>query len=168
MTAPLCLDTEVRQVPGFPTMAVTAGGDVYGPKGRRKAHPDRSGYFYVSVRLPGKVMPGKLYVHRAVLEAWVGPAPDGLEAAHRDGDQSNNAVGNLRWATHVENCGDKHAHGTMVRGVDQHSARLTEADVREIRRLGGSVSGSELGRRFGVSKSTALDVVRGRTWRHLA
>jgi hypothetical protein len=43
------------------------------------------------------------FVHHLVLEAFVGPHPDGYECDHADGDPSNNHVTNLRWVTHPEN-----------------------------------------------------------------
>lgn len=43
-------------------------------------------------------------------------------------------------------------------------AKLTAAQVDEIRRLHGTVSLAELGRRFGVSKSAVHLAVTGRTW----
>lgn len=51
-------------------------------------------------------------VHRIVLEAWVGPCPDGLEGCHNDGNAANNALSNLRWDTHANNELDKRKHGT--------------------------------------------------------
>lgn len=51
------------------------------------------------VNLPG----GTRRVHLLVLEAFVGPRPMGMEGCHRDDDQSNNALSNLRWDTPREN-----------------------------------------------------------------
>ena len=166
--APVCLHAEVRPVPGWP-VSVSAAGEVYGPHGLRKPSLDRRhGYLYVTVRLPGRARPVKLRVHRAVLLAWVGPCPPGMEGRHANGDQLDNRLTNLSWSTHVENIADKDRHGTMARGAGVGTAKLTEADVREMRRLRPGSTVAELGRRFGVGKSTAQDVVRGRTWRHLS
>jgi hypothetical protein len=169
MREPVCLPAEVRPVPGFPGLHVSAGGDIYGPRGRRKAAPDRDGYLGISVRRPGHALPGRLRVHVAVLLAWVGPRPEGMEGRHLDGDLTNNGAGNLEWATHVANIADKELHGTASRpgraGVPVRV--LTEADVVEMRRLWPAVSVSALAERFGVGKTTAGDVVRGKSWKHL-
>lgn len=166
MREPICLDAEVRKVPGT-NLAVSAGGEVFGPRGRRKATPDRDGYLSVSVRLPGHALPGRVRVHTAVLTAWKGPAPAGMEGRHLDGDVSNNAITNLEWATHQVNIGDKRRHGTMGRpGRAGVPARvLTEAEVAEMRRLWPAVSIRALAERFGVGRTTAGDVVRGKSWR---
>src|SRR5699024_6464865 len=50
-------------------------------------------------------------VHRLVLEAFVGPCPDGMEACHWDDDKTNNHVSNLRWATQSDNMHDRVRNG---------------------------------------------------------
>lgn len=48
-----------------------------------------------------------------VLEAFVGPRPEGMVARHwPDRDPTNNRLENLRWGTQSENMLDKRAHGT--------------------------------------------------------
>lgn len=56
-----------------------------------------------------------LYAHRMVLEAFVGPAPEEMEACHGNGIRDDNRVENLRWDTRSNNHADKLAHGTMSR-----------------------------------------------------
>lgn len=51
-------------------------------------------------------------MHRLVLSAFVGPAPEGMEALHRDGSRANNRIANLAWGTHAQNQRDQLAHGT--------------------------------------------------------
>ncbi len=165
---PICLDAEVRPVPGFPGYAVSAAGDVYGPKGRRRVHPGSGGYTYVTIRRPGKATPAKLRVHTAVLLAFVGPKPTGMEGRHINGDSADNRASNLVWSTHSVNVADKELHGTLLRGVDVGTAKLTEDDVRAMRRAWPATSFSALARRFGVSKSTAGAAVAGKTWAHIS
>lgn len=57
----------------------------------------------------------RLYVHRLVAAAFHGPAPDGCEVNHRDGDQSNCAASNLEWVTKSENA--RHAVNVLGRGM---------------------------------------------------
>lgn len=58
-----------------------------------------------------------LFVHVAVLTAFVGPCPDGMEGCHWDDDYRNNRLGNLRWATHADNMADKLRNGNNDRAV---------------------------------------------------
>jgi hypothetical protein len=57
----------------------------------------------------------------------------------------------------------------LARGEAQWSAKLTEADVTEIRRVygAGGVRQVDLGARFGVSQAIVSKIVRGVLWRHV-
>lgn len=59
-------------------------------------------------------------VHRLVLEAFVGPCPEGSEALHHDDVPTNNHLSNLRWGTRSENAQDR------VRNGKHHQAKKTE------------------------------------------
>lgn len=72
-------------------------------------------------------------VHRLVLEAFVGPCPEGMEALHGDGIPGNNRVDNLRWGTKHENRMDSVKHGTHANTKKTHCKeghRLLEPNLR--------------------------------------
>lgn len=54
-------------------------------------------------------------------------------------------------------------------GLRRYAAKLTESDVREIRRLyaSGGHTGLQLGERFGVSLSTVSRIVLRKNWAHV-
>ena len=60
------------------------------------------------------------WVHRLVLAAVVGPAPDGVVARHRNGDPGDNRVANLEWGTHSENLHDQVRHGSHFFAAKTH------------------------------------------------
>lgn len=64
-----------------------------------------------------------LMSHRLVLLAFAGPCPEGMEACHNDGDQTNNAPSNLRWDTRSANQMDCVAHGTNSMSSKTHCKR---------------------------------------------
>lgn len=77
-------------------------------------------------------------VHRLVMEAFVGPCPEGLEVRHLDDDPDNNHLVNLVYGTRSENLLDRVANGT------HHCARRTRCingheftPENTIRRNGG-------------------------------
>jgi hypothetical protein len=111
----------------------------------------------------------KVYrVHRLVLEAFVGPCPEGQECRHLDGDKTNNRLDNLRWDTHGENILDRFRHGTVKFGEDVPNAKLRRTDIPQILELRASGrSFRDIGGRFGVGEATIEDVVYGRTWKQL-
>lgn len=59
------------------------------------------GYRQVQLNRNGKAT--ARLVHRVVLEAFVGPCPDGMEALHRNGVRDDNRPENLRWGTRQQN-----------------------------------------------------------------
>lgn len=117
---------------------------------------------YSSIRFCGRTR----LVHHLVLEAFVGPCPDGFEACHDpDHTRTNNALSNLRWDTPSANQMDRVKHGTSNRGERSPVSKLTEQQAIEI--LNSPESGIDLARRFGVSRPTICDIRTGRTWAHL-
>lgn len=73
--------------------------------GIRKPTTHPNGYQIVALSYRNKQTARK--VHRLVLEAFVGPCPDGMEACHNDDNPFNNHLRNLRWDTHQSNCADR-------------------------------------------------------------
>ncbi|WP_353888591.1 NUMOD4 motif-containing HNH endonuclease [uncultured Corynebacterium sp.] len=70
-----------------------------------------NGRGYLKVTLAKNGVHTQRYVHQLVLETFVGPRPEGLEACHADDNRSNNTVENLRWDTHSANNFDRVANG---------------------------------------------------------
>lgn len=62
-------------------------------------------------------------VHRLVLEAFVGPCPDGMEACHGNGVRDDNRLENLRWDTRKANVADMLNHGTQNNQAKTHCPR---------------------------------------------
>lgn len=79
-------------------------------------HP--SGHQSVKLSHDGKYCAAK--VHRLVLMAFIGPAPDGHEACHNDGDPGNNHLSNLRWGTRSDNLRDRVRHGVHHQAIKTH------------------------------------------------
>ena len=106
-------------------------------------------------------------VHRIVCEATHGtPQTPKHEAAHSCGNGSKGCVSSqhIRWSTPVENCADTLTHGTRSRGERHGSAKITEADVREIRFLYGKLSRRDVAERFGISPDHVGSIHRGESW----
>ncbi len=126
------------------------------------------GYKQIDLTRDGK---GKNYlVHRLVCEAFHGPPPTELhQAAHGPVGNTDNSAENLRWATAQENCADKVRDGTQPFGISTHLAKLSEGDVAEIRHTHSGRYGdsAKLSRKFGISRSQVVAIVKGRSWKHL-
>lgn len=147
-------------------LTVHADGTLVGPSGRvLKPFADRDGYLRVNVLTSGGNR-RQVGVHALVCEAFHGPRPDGMQAAHGNGIVTDNRACNLRWATQAENEADKFTHGTAMQGTRHHSARLTEDDVRAIREASGAKL-RELAVQYGVSEATVSQIITRKTWRHI-
>lgn len=110
-------------------------------------------------------------VHRLVLNAFVGPCPEGMEAHHRNATKTDNCAENLEYRTPGDNNAESYRIGNRdARGEGNGQAKLTAKDVRFIRSHSPYERGlfTRLARRFGVSDTTVRDAAHGRTWGHLA
>lgn len=92
-----------------------------------------NGYPSVTMTKGGKICGKK--IHRLVLEAFVGPCPQGCESCHNDGIRTHNYSSNLRWDTCKRNNCDKVRHGTNNAGSKNSRSKITEDHVRQIRHL---------------------------------
>jgi hypothetical protein len=131
----------------------------------RKSSPDRSGYLRLVLSQPGKKR--YVHVHHVVAEAFLGPRPVGLTVNHRDGDKKNNHAINLEYLTPALNSAHAARLGLLARGSRQGLSRLTEEDVRAVRRLiAAGSSDAVIANRFGVAPATVWFIRTGKTWKH--
>jgi hypothetical protein len=120
-----------RPVVGHEFYEVSDLGRVRSPKGVLKPSPDRYGYLRVYI-------PRTTYVHRLVLEAFVGPCPPGQETRHLNDDKNDNRLANLLWGTKSENTYDRIANGRHVQARKTHCPQGHPYDLEntEIRPTG--------------------------------
>ncbi len=97
-------------------------------------------------------------IARLVLEAFVGPCPEGMERCHNDSNPENDRLDNLRYDTHANNCRD---------GFGEHTSRLTKQESVQLREMASQgVSDKELASRFNTSTSKVGRCRRGETYRY--
>lgn len=124
------------------------------------------GYFTAHLCRDG--IHNKRFVHVLVLEAFVGPRPDGMECCHGNGIRTDNRLLNLRWDTRSANRNDSRAHGTMPIGSKHHNAKLTEPDVIAIRkRCSDGEKPAAVARDYNVTSHAIHRVIRRIIWRHI-
>lgn len=77
--------------------------------GIRKQSTHPSGYKQVSLSKGNRQRTHK--AHRLVLEAFVGPRPEGMESCHANDIPGDNRLENLRWGTRRENLLERDTNG---------------------------------------------------------
>ncbi len=102
--------------------------------------------------------------HRVSWELHRGPIPSGIQVLHRCDVRCCVNPAHLFLGTQGDNIRDMMAKRRGPTGEAHGSAKLTDAQVIEIRALGGTMSQRKIGERFGVTQSNISAIVRKKTW----
>lgn len=115
------------------------------------------------VNLDGRVMSAPRVM---CIAAHGGPPSPNYHAAHSCGKGHLGCMNpkHLSWKTPLENENDKRLHGTLRKGRDINTNKLTEQDVVKIRSDNWQTSGVDLAKRYGVTPSTISDIRRRKSW----
>lgn len=157
----------VRSLPRMTAYGIKGGGVL---KAARKGAPR---YPYLGVTLSGAGVRRQVKIHRLVLQAFIGPAPEGMnDGRHLDGVTFNCALTNLDWGSHARNGQDMidHGHANGPGDGSAHPrAKLTEEIAIEARAeyATGRVTERALAKRYGVNVSTMHRLLTRQTWDHV-
>lgn len=142
---------------------------------RKAAEPDgcwewaavRAGV-YGQFQLAGRPNPLRISAHRMAYELRHGPIPDGFLVRHTCDNRRCVRPDHLLVGTPADNMRDKVERMRHTFGERVNTVRLTEDEVREIRRLSREGwSQHPLARRFGVARVTIQTIVTGKNWKHV-
>ena len=164
------MEEQWREVPSDPDYFASSAGRVRGKSGRvMSPYVGRHGYELLTVCHEKQYL---RKVHRMVCEAFNGPAPEGSRSHARnlDGNRLNNRAENLAWGTPKDNSADALHHGTRVQGMQQPDAKLSDDDVREVRRLLAVeplLTQRMIGDLYEVSDVVISNIKLGKTWGHV-
>lgn len=102
-----------------------------------------------------------VFVHKLVMQAFVGAPPAGMEVCHNDGDEGNNVLTNLRYDTKSENQIDIYRYGSK-----SSAGKLTPEQVLEIRELlaSGEYYQKEIAQMYEVAQQTISEINTGRAF----
>ncbi len=115
---------------------------------------------YGSIRKPGDN--GRALTHRVAYELSFGPIPPGLLVCHHCDNRKCVRPDHLFLGTHADNSRD------MAEKGHQGRKKLSPTEILKIRTARASgVGPTELGRRYGVNKTTIVHAVQRKTWRHV-
>ena len=129
----------------------------------------RKEYLRVSFLKKGDRKRLSYQIHRLVAQTFI-PNPNNFpQVDHRFGMKFDNSVENLRWATASENTKAAYELGLIknLEGEEHPNAKLTNAQVIQIRENWGVLSQEELAKKFGVSDATISLVQLGKVFKNV-
>jgi hypothetical protein len=143
------------------------GGWTHGAPRLMRPHSDT--YGYPRVRMMHESRGGRpVLLSRAVAAAFHGEMPEGLQAAHLNGDKWDNRPENLAYVTAKVNIQHRDLHGRTVRGDKSPLAKKTDEEWRQIIREANAGSPiKNLAEKYGVGLSSIYLVRNGSSRRHL-
>lgn len=134
----------------------------------RKQSIDKNGYCVVGLN---KNKTQKTYkVHRLVAIAFIDNPKNLPEVNHKDEDKTNNNVSNLEWCDAKYNL----TYGSrkdMFVGTKNNNCKLSEQDVKDIRRLykkrDPKFNSLALGKKYGISHTHILNIIKNKSWNNI-
>jgi len=154
------------EIPECPGYFASTDGRLSGKYGRvLKPQLAPNGYLSAVIRV--EKQPKTISVHRAVASAFIPNPENKRDVNHKNGVKLDNTVGNLEWVTHAENAVHGFALGLLHQGDKHPNTKLSDEQVRDIRRRGSMGRGSRaaLAREYGVMSGTISQICLGRTRR---
>jgi hypothetical protein len=120
---------------------------------------------YGSIRFRGRAT----FAHRVMCILAHGEStPEHDDASHSCGNGHLGCINprHLSWKSRSENLGDRLRHGTLPHGERHPSAKLTAAQVYEVKDIyaRGGISHRALGRQYGVGPTAIGKIMRGEHW----
>lgn len=164
-------------IPDFPGYRVGTDGSLWSRRGHRWAtmrkkwtrvktkRRDSRGRERVCLYVDGRKLPLIRFLHRIVLQAFVGSCPDGMVCCHENDNSSDNRPCNLRWDTPKNNAADALRNGRYHLGPANRNSRFTEEQIVEIRRaIAAGASCNSLSIITGVSAAAISKIANGKNW----
>ena len=155
--------------------SVDADGNVYSTQrgGLKKLRAFKTNSGYLKLRLKKDGIGKGFYVHRLVVQAFVGN-PEGMDVNHIDGNKLNNSASNLEIVSRTDNM--KHArsigiwnpanNGSVDRRVVPHEVVIAaRAEYVKGKRGNGIFS---MAKKFGVSKTVMECILANKSYKEVA
>ena len=149
---------EIKEIPFLKGYFCSSNGEVF--LGQKKMSTRSGGYKnrYTRVQIKRK----DYFVHRLVLQTFVGPNPVGFQACHNNGNSKDNRLSNLRWDSPKNNSQDKIKHGTSGKGQNNSMSKISNSSATSIITCYQILSSNYLKEYFGISAATVTGIATGK------
>jgi len=132
-------------------------------KGILRQYKSKKGYMSIVLDPRGKCK--FMYTHRLVAQHFILNSKKRKEVNHIDNNPSNNNVLNLEWLTKKQNIKYSIKQNRNVKGEQVKTHKLKKEDIKYIRSCGKDAE--KLAYIFNVSKKHIIQIIKGKTWKHL-
>lgn len=154
-----------KQIKDYEDYYISDFGEIYSVRRRMFLKKDKDKYGYERIILRKNGVKKNQQIHRMVLSSFVGD--DTLQCNHINGIKDDNDLCNLEYVT--VNYNISHAFRIGLRshnGEKNSNAKLTVADIKEIRKLynNKSMSQYKLASKYGVTQSNISCIILNKTW----
>jgi hypothetical protein len=158
-----------RPVREFPIYWVSSDGNVKSCRGKGCILRPANYEGYQRVALWDGKKNHTRSVHRLVALAFLRPVSGLNEVNHKDLVKSNNNISNLEWSNRQSNMDHFFSIGKRkhVKGERNGMAKLTDADVLEIRSMIGIRPYHETIKKYGIAHTHYYSIKNKITWKHL-
>ena len=158
-----------KHIKYYPCYEISNYGNIKKNSINLKPTVNSVGYYVIGLR-KNKITKLKS-IHRLVALSFI-TNPDNKRCVnHIDGDKLNNNDWNLEWNTYSEN--NQHAYDNKLKippvhiGLLNPSAKLTEANVIDIRRMRNNISQVDIAKIYNVHKSLISLILNRKIWTHI-
>lgn len=160
------------EIKGYPNYLVYEDGRIYSNKTKRFLTQclNRGGYLILNLSRKGD-KPRSHRVHRLVAEHFLPRVRGFTDVNHIDGVKTNNDISNLEWSNKSLNGLHAHKlglnHGQSMPGESHPKSKVTEVEVRDIRKLKETLSNKELAKMYSLTTTQIWRIVTRRNWKHI-
>lgn len=143
---------------------ITREGEVINKATGRKRKLQLNDKGYLRVQLSKK---RRYFIHRLVAEKYIPNPENKPQVNHINGIKTDNRVENLEWCTNQENRNHAMKNGLHLCGEQCSWSKLTETQVKDIRKNKLNLNKSELALKYKISRSTIKDILLYKSWRNV-
>lgn len=140
----------------YPNYLISSEGRLARSGFSRRPVPVHECRGYLRVTLTSNSKSRAIAVHRLVLEAFIGPCPEGYIGLHNNDDRRDNRVTNLRWGTYKENSADAKRNGRV---------KVADEIVRSLR--SSTKTDLELAQEMNMSETAVFNARYAISYRHV-
>lgn len=143
------------------------GFNTYIKKGKiRKNQFSNNGYYIIIFNINTKMY--QYLIHRLVASNFIPNENNYSQVNHKDGNKLNNNVENLEWITPSNNIIHSINNNLTSQWGETHkSTKLKKEDIKEIRKLGKTMSRTDISKEYGISIKAVCNIINNKTWKRV-